>query len=90
MKPHVHSTHPELIKRLKRASGHLNKVIQMIESDQPCLAIAQQVHAVEKAINHSKKILIHDHIDHCLAHVLHDESPSEHTIGEFKEITKYL
>ncbi|MBN9065102.1 MAG: metal-sensing transcriptional repressor, partial [Rhizobiales bacterium] len=35
--PHVHTTHPEIIKRLKRASGHLQSVVEMIESGRPCL-----------------------------------------------------
>ena len=38
----------------------------MIEDAQPCTDIAQQLHAVEKAIQQAKRTLIQDHIDHCL------------------------
>ncbi|EOK5450764.1 metal-sensing transcriptional repressor, partial [Pseudomonas aeruginosa] len=34
---HKHSTHPDLVKRLKRADGHLRHVIGMIESGESCL-----------------------------------------------------
>jgi DNA-binding FrmR family transcriptional regulator len=64
--PHRHATHPGLVKRLKRADGHLRHVIGMIEAGAPCADIAVQIQAVEKAISAAKRTLIHDHIDHCL------------------------
>ena len=63
-KPHLHATHPALIARLKRAEGHLRAVIEMIETGKPCLDIAQQLHAVEKAVVNAKRALIHDHMEH--------------------------
>lgn len=68
--PHIHETHPEIVKRLKRADGHLKGVIEMIEAGRPCLDVAQQIHAVEKAICQAKKTLIQDHLDHCLEDVV--------------------
>lgn len=32
---HHHSVHPDIIKRLKRANGHLAKIIKMIEEELP-------------------------------------------------------
>jgi len=63
---HLHATHPDLVKRLKRADGHLRHVIEMIEAGRPCQDIAVQLQAVEKAVSAAKRTLIHDHIDHCL------------------------
>ncbi|NDD25047.1 MAG: nickel resistance protein [Betaproteobacteria bacterium] len=86
-----HETHPGIAKRLKRAQGHLKSIIEMLETERGCLEIAQQLQAVEKAITNAKKALIHDHIDHCLEHTVHDGAhSSDETIREFKEITKYL
>jgi DNA-binding FrmR family transcriptional regulator len=65
--PHLHATHAGLVKRLKRADGHLRHVIGMIEAGAPCADIAVQIQAVEKAISAAKRTLIHDHIDHCLS-----------------------
>lgn len=87
---HGHESHPEIIKRLKRASGHLTSTIKMLEDQRTCLDIAQQLHAVEKAIINAKKVLIHDHLDHCLDHAIQDGEVSADVIHEFKEITKYL
>lgn len=88
---HLHQSHPEIAKRLKRAEGHLRKVIEMIETGRPCLDLAQQLHAVEKAIGQAKKTLIQDHLDHCLDDVA--DAPSRdrrRLIDEFKDIAKYL
>lgn len=86
-----HASHPEIIKRLKRAEGHLRTVIQMIEDERACVDLAQQLHAIEKAVAAAKKTLIHDHIDHCLAHaVAGDPVEAKHAMAEFREVTKYL
>jgi DNA-binding FrmR family transcriptional regulator len=82
---HVHATHPALVARLKRADGHLRAVIGMIEAGKPCLEIAQQLQAVEKAVVNAKRALIHDHLDHCLDA---DHSPADR--DELKTISRYL
>ena len=84
-KPHVHASHPALIARLKRADGHLRSVIAMIEDGKPCLDIAQQLQAVEKAVVNAKRALIHDHMDHCL-----DEEYSPADRDALKAIARYL
>lgn len=87
----IHSTHPGLIKRLRRADGHLRAVVEMIEAGRPCLELAQQLHAVERAIAQARKTLIQDHLDHCLEDVVGPLPRQQRkTLDEFKEITKYL
>jgi DNA-binding FrmR family transcriptional regulator len=87
----THITHPDIIKRLKRALGHLKGILAMLEDGRDCLDIAQQLQAVEKAIVNAKKTLVHDHIDHCLEHTVREGSGNaDKAIREFKEITKYL
>jgi len=87
----THASHPDIIKRLKRAEGHLKSIIAMIEDGRACLDIAQQLQAVESAVCNAKKALVHDHIDHCLEHAVRDGTRNAtDTIREFKAITKYL
>jgi DNA-binding FrmR family transcriptional regulator len=86
-----YESHPDIIKRLKRAEGHLRSLIGMIESGRPCLTLAQQLHAVEKAISSAKRELIHDHIDHCLyGAATRDAKSSRAALAEFKALSKYL
>lgn len=84
-----HSENDEVIKRLKRANGHLVKVIEMIENDTDCMKVAQQLQAVSSAIITAKKTYIQDHVEHCLAEAK-DQKAFNSKIKEFKEITKYL
>jgi uncharacterized protein len=87
----VHQTHPEVVKRLRRAEGHLRSTITMIERGRPCLELAQQLHAVEKAIAEAKRVLVHDHVDHCLDAAVGQVGREQRaTIEEFKAITRYL
>jgi uncharacterized protein len=86
-----HHTHPEIVKRLKRAHGHLAKVIDMVEKETPCLEVAQQLQAVVSAIANAKRVFVQDHIEHCFdEEALSDQKKTKAKIAEFKEITKYL
>ena len=85
----VHPSHPDIIKRLKRAEGHLRSIVAMLEEGRDCLEIAQQMQAVESAVANAKKTLVHDHIDHCLEHAVSGAGARD-AVREFKAITKYL
>ena len=84
----LHQSHPAIIARLKRAEGHLRSVITMMNEGKPCLALAQQLHAVEAAIANAKRELIHDHIEHCL-----EDGQGQNVkdaVAKLKQLTKYL
>lgn len=86
-----HQSHSDVINRLKRAHGHLRKVIEMIEAGRPCLDVAQQLHAVESAVTKAKTTLIEDHLDHCLDTVVGPMNADQRQeIADFKAIAKYL
>ena len=84
-----HASHEQVVKRLHRVEGHLRSVIAMIEDGRPCLDLAQQLSAVEKALVSAKRTLIQDHIDHCLDRAV-EEGKAEAALAEFREIAKYL
>ena len=81
---HTHATHPGIATRLKRAEGHLRRVIGMIQKGQPCRDLATQLHAVERAVVEAKRALIHDHIDYCLT------GGGTRDLVEIKALTKLL
>lgn len=85
---HTHASHPATATRLKRAEGHLRRVIGMIEEGRPCVDLATQLHAVERAVAEAKRALIHDHIDHCLTG--ENAGGSAHDLAEIKALTKLL
>jgi DNA-binding FrmR family transcriptional regulator len=91
MDHHVHASHPAIIRRLKNAEGHIRSIITMLEEGRNCLEVAQQLQAVEKAVESAKKTLIHDHLDTCLERAVGSGTQAARApIEEFKAITKYL
>jgi hypothetical protein NreA len=78
--------HPHTLKRLRRAEGHLKSVLAMIETGRPCLDIAQQLQAVEKALANAKRELIHDHMEQCLS----EGTQARLSLQELKELAKFL
>ena len=88
MHDHLHSA---IARRLKRANGHLETIIEMLEQGRPCAQIAQQLQAVESAIESAKKALIHDHISHSLERSLKATgTKGQAALRDFKLIAKYL
>lgn len=86
-----HHRHPEVITRLKRAEGHLRATIDMVANVRSCLEIAQQLQAVEGAVANARKILIQQHIDHCLEEAAgHIPADSRELLAEFKAMTRFL
>lgn len=86
-----HRSHPEIIKRLKRAHGHLGAVVAMIEEGRACVELAQQLHAVESAIANAKRELIQDHMEHCLGDGMSGgDQDAKTALSEFKALAKHL
>ncbi|MBE9605063.1 metal-sensing transcriptional repressor [Acetobacteraceae bacterium H6797] len=82
---------PRLIQRLKRAEGHLRGIITLAEGDAPCLKLAQQLHAVERAVAEAKRMIILDHIEHCLEGAAKGEGEGAREATEqFRTIIKHL
>lgn len=86
-----HADDPQIHARLRRAEGHLNKVVKMVAEGQDGLAIVQQMSAVISALEKAKQLIIIDHIDH---HLAEGDAPLPAEIRSrlavFREITKYL
>lgn len=72
--PHDHLSHKEALIRLKRASGHLNKVISMTSEDGKCVDILQQLSAVISALESCRVHLLQDHIKSCVSPLVDSDS----------------
>ena len=72
--PHVHThtqahTHEHtkaVVNRLSRAIGHLQSVRQMVEDGRDCSEVLIQIAAVRSAIDNTGKIILQDHLRHCI------------------------
>ena len=64
--PHVHENKRVVINRLSRAIGHLESVRRMVENGRDCSEVLIQIAAVRSAINNIGKVILQDHIQHCI------------------------
>ena len=78
--PHTHShghTHSHahtkaVLNRLSRAIGHLERVRKMVEDGQDCSEVLIQLAAVRSALTNTGKVILKDHIDHCIVDAVED------------------
>lgn len=66
MNEHKHENTQAVINRLSRAIGHLESVKRMVEDGKGCSEVLIQIAAVKSAVNNIGKIILKDHIDHCV------------------------
>ena len=63
---HHHENTKAVINRMNRAIGHMEAVRNMIGGARDCSEVLIQIAAVRSAINNIGKIILEDHINHCL------------------------
>ncbi len=56
----------EVLTRLAKAMGHLQAVTNMVERGEDCSQVLIQLAAVRSALGSTGKIILKDHIEHCL------------------------
>ncbi|MBF0545545.1 MAG: metal-sensitive transcriptional regulator [Candidatus Riflebacteria bacterium] len=71
-----HKSHADVDRRLAKISGHVEGIRRMIAQDKGCVEILQQMKAVMSALDSTRKILLKDHVQHCLAEALEQKTPS--------------
>ncbi len=86
---HAHTETKAVLNRLSRAIGHLESVRRMVEDGRDCADVLMQLAAVRSALNNTAKIILKDHIEHCLVEAVKENDWTE--IDELnKAIEQYL
>ena len=70
MNEHNHPQSKAVINRLSRVIGHLEAVKKMAEEGRDCSEILIQISAVRSALNNVGKIILEDHISHCVVNAI--------------------
>ncbi len=56
----------DALQRLRSARGHLDGVIKMLEERRYCTDVLYQLNAVERALDHSKRAVLDEHLHVCV------------------------
>lgn len=87
MKPQHLTTNKQKAQRLaKQAGGTVEKVYEMIESDQYCPEVIQQIDSAIGLLKTCKKQLLTGYLQHCLRKQLQENESK--TLEEFIQIYK--
>lgn len=63
---HTHTNSKAVVNRMSRIIGHMTAVRTMVTDGRDCSEVLVQLAAVRSAINGVCKVILKDHIDHCL------------------------
>lgn len=81
MEKHAHTK--AVLNRMARAIGHMNAVKKMIEDGRDCSDVLIQLSAVRAEINNVSKVILKDHIDHCIVDAV--KQSDEEAIAKLKD-----
>ena len=70
--PHTHENTKAVTNRLARIIGHLESIKRMVEDGRDCSEVLVQVAAVKSALNNVGKVILQDHIKHCIVDAVVD------------------
>lgn len=85
---HGHENAKTVIDRLSRAAGHMNAVKRMVEEGRDCSDVLIQIAAVRAELANAGKLLLKDHIAHCIADAVreNDEAAIEKLNGAIDKL----
>lgn len=63
---HSHTQTKAVLNRMSRLIGHLEAIKRMVEEGRDCSEVLVQLSAVRSAINGVSKIILKDHLEHCV------------------------
>ena len=82
---HHHKNTKAVLNRMSRAIGHMEAVRTMIEDGRDCSEVLIQIAAVRSAINNIGKIILEDHINHCVVDAV--ETGDTQVLKDLEEAT---
>lgn len=80
---HSHTQTKAVVNRFSRAIGHLEAVKKMVENGQDCSEVLIQLAAVRAALTNTGKIILKDHLDHCIVDAVTENDPE--ALEKFKK-----
>ncbi len=69
---HSHTHIKAVLTRLSKSIGHLESVKKMVEDGRDCSEVLVQLAAVKGSIDSLSKIILKDHIEHCIVDAIED------------------
>ncbi len=86
---HSHQQTKAVLNRMSKIIGHMEAVKTMVENGRDCSEVLIQLAAVKSAIGGVSRVILKDHIDHCIVDAVRENDTE--AIEELKKaIDKFL
>lgn len=85
---HPHTQTKAVLNRMARLIGHLQATKKMIEDDRDCSEVLIQLAAVDAAIKSVMKVILKDHVDHCIVEAVQNKDTE--TLDKLNEAIEQL
>jgi len=86
---HSHTETKAVLNRMSKIIGHMEAIKKMVENGRDCSEVLIQLAAVKSAISGVSRVILKDHIDHCIVDAVRENDTV--AIEELKEaIDKFL
>ena len=86
---HSHKETKAVLNRMSKIIGHMEAVKTMVENGRDCSEVLIQLAAVKSAISSVSRVILKDHIDHCIVDAVRENDTE--SIEELKKaIDKFL
>ncbi|PKK40298.1 Repressor CsoR of the copZA operon [Clostridiaceae bacterium JG1575] len=82
----------QALTHLKTARGQLDGIIRMVEQGRYCVDIAHQIMASQALLKKAQKLILMQHLSHCVASAVENEDPNERSekLNEMKDLIRQL
>lgn len=87
---HTHPNKKKVMNRLARIEGHVRSIKTMVENDRDCSEVLIQLAAVRNALESTAKVVLKDHLEHCILHAI-EKGDGSKSLEDFEAaIDQYL
>ncbi len=87
---HTHPNKKKVVNRLARIEGHVRSIKEMVAADRDCSEVLIQIAAVRKALDNTAKVILKEHLEHCILHAM-EKGDGSKSLEDFETaIDRYL
>lgn len=82
----MNSEKKKALQTLKTCRGQVDAIIKMLEEDRYCIDVSNQIIAAQGLLKKSNKLILSQHLQHCVLDAVNNNEGSDEKIDELVKI----
>jgi DNA-binding FrmR family transcriptional regulator len=87
---HPHKQRKQVTNRLAKIEGHVRSIKEMADHGRDCPDLLLQIAAVKKALDSVAKVILKDHLVHCVVSAVQEEQRTQVLLDLQKALDHYI